>query len=75
MCKVRRGEPVRKMKYCCQRFAESVDEGKIIHSTANDETEWHMPEWLHIYFCPFCGANVKGKGFGNFDKEKKRKKA
>jgi hypothetical protein len=49
MCKIRRGSPVGKMKYCCQRFAESVDEGKIIRSATNDETEWYMPESSHIF--------------------------
>jgi hypothetical protein len=50
-------------KYCCDRFEESVQAGKIVRAEDPDETEWYMPEWLHIYFCPFCGASVKGKGF------------
>lgn len=45
-------------KYCCDRFGESVQEGKIVKAEEPDETEWYMPEWLHIYFCPFCGASV-----------------
>ncbi len=53
-------------KYCCARFEESVQEGKIVRAEDPDETEWYMPEWLHIYFCPFCGASVKGKGFGGY---------
>jgi len=35
--------------YCCSRFQESVDEGKIEHvKDTIDETEWYLPEWLHI---------------------------
>ena len=46
-----------KNQFCCERFEESVAEGKIEHShDPNDETEWFFPEWLHIYYCPFCGA-------------------
>lgn len=51
-------------KYCCDRFEDSVQEGKFVRAEDPDETEWYMPEWLHIYFCPFCGASVKGRGFG-----------
>lgn len=51
-------------KYCCLRFKESVKEKKIIHSKGKDETEWYMPKWYHIYFCPYCGTYIKGKGFG-----------
>lgn len=58
-------------RYCCERFRDSVKEGKLVHSLSLDETEWFMPEWLHIYYCPFCGTSVKGRGFGMFDKEKK----
>jgi hypothetical protein len=55
-------------KYCCERFKETVEEGKFEKAEEQDETEWYMPEWLHIYFCPFCGASVKGSGFGNYKK-------
>ena len=55
-------------KYCCSRFKDSVEEGKIVHSGENDnmmdETEWFMPGWLHIYYCPFCGSYIKGQGYG-----------
>ncbi|MFC1646025.1 hypothetical protein ACFL2Y_02470 [Candidatus Omnitrophota bacterium] len=62
-------------EYCCQRFAEYVKEKEIIYST-NDETEWFVPNFGHLYFCPFCGAFIKGKGWGNYDKllSKKTKK-
>jgi len=56
--------------YCCNRFQESVTEGKFQHSNEPDETEWFMPEWLHIYYCPFCGESIKGKGFGSYDQER-----
>ena len=53
--------------YCCFRFRESVKVDKtIIKAKGYDETEWHLPEGGHIYFCPFCGHKVKGKGFGTY---------
>jgi hypothetical protein len=53
--------------YCCFRFRESVRVDKtIIKATGLDETEWYLPEGGHIYFCPFCGHRVKGKGFGTY---------
>lgn len=57
--------------YCCPRFEESVRERKFLHTAMRDETEWFMPEWLHIYFCPFCGRLIKGRGFGTYDKDNK----
>ncbi len=57
-----------KINYCCKRFKESVEEGKFVRSSGVDETEWFIPEWLHIYYCPFCGTLVKGKGTGSYDK-------
>lgn len=64
-------------KYCCSRFRASVEEEYIIRSDKNDETEWFASQWFHFYYCPFCGANIKGKGWGKFDimtKKRKRKK-
>lgn len=55
-------------------FKESVEEGKIERSATRDETEWHFPEWYHLYFCPFCGKNIKGKGYGVYDKQKKSRR-
>lgn len=55
-----------KNKYCCDRFSESVKEKIFVRSSGDDETEWFMPEWLHIYYCPFCGACVKGEGWGEY---------
>ena len=60
-----------KFKYCCTRFKESVEEHYILKSEGYDETEWYLKEWLHLYYCPFCGASVKGKGFGDFDTQRK----
>jgi hypothetical protein len=59
----------RTKKYCCSRFSESVGGKVFIHSSDDDETEWFMPEWLHIYYCPFCGAFIKGKGWGEYKGE------
>jgi hypothetical protein len=55
--------------YCCSRFQEGVAEGKIARVEGFDETEWFFPEWVHIYYCPFCGTLVKRKGFGSYDRE------
>ncbi len=57
-------------QYCCERFRESVNEGFIKKASGFDETEWLFPEWLHLYFCPFCGSNIKGNGFGEYDKKR-----
>lgn len=47
----------------------SVREGKIVRSKGVDETQWFFPKWLHIYYCPFCGTLVKGKGTGRYHKD------
>lgn len=50
----------------CDRFEESVKENIFVHAGDEpDETEWFMPEWLHIYYCPFFGTYIAGKGFGS----------
>jgi hypothetical protein len=61
-----------KNKYCCKNFQESVKEKIFVHSSDKDETEWFMPEWFHIYYCPFCGAFIKGTGTGEYFKESSR---
>ncbi len=61
---------MKKLKYCCERFKESVETDKVIaRATDPDETEWFINEGGHIYYCPFCGAFIKGKGFGNYDEK------
>ena len=57
------------MKYCCVRFKEAVDEKEIVHADSDDETESYIPELWHLYFCPFCGAFVKGQGWGKIDQK------
>lgn len=59
------------MNYCCERFQENVEEYKVIQKADDmpDETEWFMNEGGHIYYCPFCGAFIKGEGFGDYDKK------
>lgn len=56
------------IEYCCERFKQSVEEDNVIHKATDpeDETEWYISEGGHIYYCPFCGASIKGKGFGNY---------
>ena len=56
-------------KYCCEFFAEAVKEETIGYAGKNDQTEWFITESYHIYYCPFCGAFIKGKGFGEYDKK------
>ena len=56
-------------QFCCDRFKEAVDLKEIIHADDNDETEWFVKELWHLYYCPFCGAFIKGKGWGDSDKK------
>ena len=56
-------------KICCERFRQCVEEGEIVHADDFDETEWYIPEWHHVYYCPFCGSYIKGEGFGKPQKE------
>lgn len=51
-------------KLCCTKFEECVKRGEIAHSDEFDETEWYVPNWYHLYYCPFCGKFIKGKGYG-----------
>ena len=57
---------MKQKEHCCDRFAEAVKAKEIIHSDQNDETEWFINDLWHIYYCPFCGANVKGEGWGQY---------
>jgi hypothetical protein len=58
-----------KNKHCCERFAECVKERSIFHCSEDDETEWAVKDFYHLYFCPFCGSFIKGKGWGKNDKK------
>ena len=58
---------------CCLRFSILVRE-KIISNVYQfndelDETEWATEDLGHLYYCPFCGEYIKGRGFGDYDKE------
>jgi hypothetical protein len=59
--------------FCCERFKESYERGEVSYSYEQkpdiDETEWHIAGFYHLYFCPFCGAFIKGHGFGDYDKK------
>jgi hypothetical protein len=57
---------MKQKEHCCERFADAVNAKEIIHSDENDETEWFINDLWHIYYCPFCGAYVKGKGWGRY---------
>ncbi len=54
-------------KYCCERFTECVEEGSIFHCGEDDETEWAVKDFYHLYYCPFCGNFIKGQGWGEYD--------
>jgi hypothetical protein len=55
-------------KYCCERFQECVAEKSIVYCEEQDETEWAVPEFYHLYYCPFCGSFIKGRGWGEYEK-------
>ncbi len=55
--------------YCCERFADSVRKKEIFRARSGDETEWYIAGGCHIYYCPFCGKFIKGKGWGEFEKK------
>ncbi|MFA5793590.1 MAG: hypothetical protein WC980_00770 [Candidatus Brocadiia bacterium] len=58
----------KKDKYCCSRFAEFVKEGEFYYAYEDckdiDETAWVISGVCHMYYCPFCGKYIKGRGFG-----------
>jgi hypothetical protein len=59
----------RTKKYCCERFAQCAEEGSIYHCGKEDETEWAVKGFYHLYYCPFCGDFIKGQGWGEYDKK------
>jgi len=48
--------------YCCERFRETVDEGLFLKAEVQSETEWYMAEGPHMYYCPFCGTDIRKNG-------------
>jgi hypothetical protein len=58
-------------KFCCERFQECYERGEISYSyeaeSEIDETEWFIDQFHHLYYGPFCGAFIKGYGFGVYD--------
>lgn len=61
-----------KRAYCCKRFDACVQEGSIQYCGKRDETEWAVGGFYHLYYCPFCGALVKGTGWGHAEKNRLR---
>lgn len=57
-----------RVQYCCSRFESSVKEGEFSYAykygNEIDETQWVITGWYHLYYCPFCGKYIKGRGFG-----------
>lgn len=60
---------------CCGRFRDFYEDGTIVHAEEEDETEWYVNGFAHLYYCPFCGKNIKGEGFGNYDQMVKREQS
>jgi hypothetical protein len=67
--------PRKKLKVqalCCERFRESYEQGEISYAYESthdiDETEWYVNGFHHLYFCPFCGAFIKGHGYGSYER-------
>jgi hypothetical protein len=58
---------------CCERFFEWYESGEIGYAYEEysdiDETEWYVNTFAHLYYCPFCGAFIKGHGFGTYDEK------
>lgn len=50
--------------FCCEQFKAAYSNNEIMHADDFDETEWYIPEWYHLFYCPFCGKYIKGQGFG-----------
>src|SRR5271157_1578214 len=63
-----------KTKYCCERFSEALKNNEVVHGSKNDETEWFIDGLWHIYYCPFCGASIKGRGWGDYTRSNKKSK-
>ena len=62
-------------KYCCERFERYVKKKQIIYAYQPprpagelNETAWITHDLWNIYYCPFCGSLIKGKGWGTYDK-------
>ena len=62
--------PARRPKHthCCGRFRGCVAEGSIHYCGKDDETEWAVQGFYHLYYCPFCGTPVKGTSWGDDQK-------
>lgn len=50
---------MKKVKYCCDRFAKAIKKKEIKSAPKGDIVTWYMGK-LGLSFCPFCGAPVKG---------------
>jgi hypothetical protein len=57
-------------KICCERFKEFYEGGEITFAYTDteeiDETQWFIEGLAHLYYCPFCGEYIKGRGFGAY---------
>jgi hypothetical protein len=57
-------------KICCELFKEWYETSEIVFAYAEtqeiDETQWFVDGFAHLYYCPFCGEYIKGRGFGNY---------
>ena len=71
-------KPKKPINYCCEKLKESYEQGLIKYAYEDDvkisESDWLIDGFGYLYYCPFCGAFIKGRGFGDYDKKYPPKK-
>jgi len=69
--KSRTAKTIEPSDLCCERFRDAYAAGEILYAYKEtsriDETAWIIDGLWHMYYCPFCGAFIKGQGFGDYD--------
>jgi hypothetical protein len=59
----------KRVDVCCERFYGAYVADEISYAYEKhegiDETEWFISGLWHLYYCPFCGALIKGRGFSD----------
>ena len=50
------------MSYCCDMFRDAVDEGLFLEAEVAHAAQWYMAEGPHVYYCPFCGTDIRKNG-------------
>lgn len=65
------------ISFCCETLREMYeifdhDHKVLVYTTKFDETQWYINGLAHLYFCPFCGSYIAGRGFGKKIEPNKR---